>query len=56
MEDVWVKRINAIGDSIAKVVIAVASIVAAWQSINNANAIKEVRAQQEHQIQVMGTR
>lgn len=56
MEDVWVKRINAIGDSIAKVVIAVASIIAAWQSVNNAAAIKAVEAKQDQQIQVMGTR
>ena len=56
MEDVWVKRINAIADGLAKIIIAAASIIAAWQSINNASAIREVKAQQEHQIQVMSTR
>jgi hypothetical protein len=56
MEDVWVKRINAISDGIAKVVIAAASIIAAWQSISNHAAIKAVEAKQDHQIQVMGTR
>lgn len=56
MEDVWVKRINAISDGVAKIVIAAASIIAAWQSINNASAIKAVQAKQDHQIAVMGTR
>lgn len=56
MEDVWVKRINAISDGVAKIVIAAASIIAAWQSINNASAIRAVEAKQDRQMVVMGAK
>lgn len=56
MEDVWVKRINAISDGVAKIVIAAASIIAAWQSINNAGQIKSISDKVDRQMVFMGAK
>lgn len=63
MEDVWVKRINAITDGVAKIIIAAASIIAAWQSTlaannsrDNARDIQVMRQKQDQQMTTMGIR
>lgn len=57
-DDVWVKRIQAIGENLTKVIIALASIIAAWQSTmanrqsaDNAREIQVMRGKQDVQIE-----
>lgn len=59
-DDVWVKRIQAIGENLTKVIIALASIIAAWQSTmanrqsaDNAREIQVMRGKQDVQIETM---